>query len=758
MCPRLFVSVLVASAVLSGCSRDPEAAKREYVRSGDRFMTEKRYQEAVLAYRNALKLDPRYGEARLKLAESYTQLGDPQNAYREIIRAADLLPDDAETQLKAGATLLAAGQFEDSRSRAEKVLAKTPAHVSALILRANALAGLNQMDDALRDAEEAVRADSDRGTPYAVLGTMRLLRGETKEAEAVFLKAVDIDPRSIQVRVALARFYWAAGRPNDAEIQLKAAVDIDDTDIGVNRALAALYTFNGRAPEAEPYLKKLADVTPGGQGKFVLAQYYMGVGRAQEAEAILLDISRPGSQVFVVAKVALADLARSKGDKDKALNLVQEALVVSPQNLDGLVVKSSILLHQGKFDEANAVARAAVESSPKSALAHFALGRTERARGNSGAAIAAFKDAVQFNSRLGLADLELAELHLLRGQVTEAERFAQSAMTKMSGAAPAKLVLARVELAKGDTRAAAPLLNELGKEYPTLASVQREIGRLEWTRDATAARAALERALKSSPADVMALRLLTALDLKQGHIDAAKARLEQAYKAAPRNGAILILGAQTQTALKDHRKAEELLRRALEADPNQHVAYGMLASLYFSEGRTAEAIAEFQAMAVRVPGSATPHILLGQLLVLERRHDEAKSEYRKAMEKDPGAVVAANNLAWLYAEAGEHMDEALQLAQMAKARSPDSASIADTLGWVYLKKGLHTSALAEFKSAVARQPTNAVFQYHLGMAYVKNGDYRLGREALESAVKLAPDAAEGAQARAALATLLPSGS
>lgn len=758
MWARLLVSIAIASASVSGCSRDPQVAAREAVRSGDKFVAEKRYQEAALSYRSALKYDPRHAEARLKLADTYTLLGDGINALRETIRAADLLPDDAETQLKAGAVLLAAAQFEDARSRADKVLTQNSSNVSALILRANALAGLNQLDDALRDAEEAVRADSDRGTPYSLLGSMHLLRGEKKEAEEAFLKALEVDPRSIEVRLALARFYWAAGRPQDAEPQLKAAVNIDDKDVAANRALAALYLHSGRTPEAEPYLEKVAEVAPGGQGKLSLARYYQAMGRAQEAETILRDVSQPGSLVFVAAKVALADLARSKGEYDNALTLVQEALAVAPQTLDGLVVKNSILLRQRKLAEALTVANAAVESSPKSALAHFALGQTERARGNLDAAIAAFKAAVAYNARLGLADLELAELLLARGQIGEADRFARSAWTKMPGAAAVKLMLARIELAKGDTAAASPLLKELDKQYPTLASVQREVGRLEWTRDAAAARAALERAFKSSPSDLVTLRLLTVLDLKEGHVESAKSRLEQAYKTAPGNAAILILGAQTHAALNDSQKTEELLHRAIAADANQPEAYQMLASLYLSERRPADAISQLTALTVSTPRSATPHTLLGQIYLSQGRHEDAKSEYRKALEKDSAAAVAANNLAWLYAEAGERMDEALQLAQMAKARSPESASVADTLGWVYLKKGLNAFAVEEFKSAVAIQPTNATYHYHLGMAYIKGADTRLGRQALQTALKLGPDAAQAAEARAMLATLPNTGS
>ena len=49
--------------------------------------------------------------------------------------------------------------------------------------------------------------------------------------------------------------------------------------------------------------------------------------------------------------------------------------------------------------------------------------------------------------------------------------------------------------------------------------------------------------------------------------------------------------------------------------------------------------------------------------------------------------MAANNLAFLYADEGGNLDLALQLAQTAKQHLPNSAEVDDTLGWVYYKKG-----------------------------------------------------------------------
>src|SRR5690242_11629213 len=102
----LWTAVLGTLLLAVGCGRDPEVAKREFVKSGDAFVAQKKYPEAIIQYRNAVQADPRFGEARRKLAESYENTGDWNNAYREAIRAADLLPKDAAAQILAGNMLL----------------------------------------------------------------------------------------------------------------------------------------------------------------------------------------------------------------------------------------------------------------------------------------------------------------------------------------------------------------------------------------------------------------------------------------------------------------------------------------------------------------------------------------------------------------------------------------------------------------------------------------------------------------------------
>ena len=64
----------------------------------------------------------------------------------------------------------------------------------------------------------------------------------------------------------------------------------------------------------------------------------------------------------------------------------------------------------------------------------------------------------------------------------------------------------------------------------------------------------------------------------------------------------------------------------------------------------------------------------------------------------PRAIVAANNLAWLYAENGGNLDVALSLAQTASQQAPDDPKVNDTLGWIFYKKSLAGQAVAALQA------------------------------------------------------------
>ena len=94
MTRRACIAAVVASLTLGACSRDPAKASRRYIESGDRYAQQGKYTEAAIEYRNAIKQTPQSAEAHGKLADVAARANDPATAIGELLRVAELKPDD----------------------------------------------------------------------------------------------------------------------------------------------------------------------------------------------------------------------------------------------------------------------------------------------------------------------------------------------------------------------------------------------------------------------------------------------------------------------------------------------------------------------------------------------------------------------------------------------------------------------------------------------------------------------------------------
>ena len=161
-----------------------------------------------------------------------------------------------------------------------------------------------------------------------------------------------------------------------------------------------------------------------------------------------------------------------------------------------------------------------------------------------------------------------------------------------------------------------------------------------------------------------------------------------------------------------------------------------LARINLKEKDADSAIYKYKQILAKKQSHLPAYMSLGTIYQQKGDIKEAESYYRKALDIRKDFAPAANNLAFLLAEHGGSIDEALGLAQIAKEKMPKNPSTLDTLGWIYYKKGLYRSAIVELEQSHEKIQINPIILYHLGMAYVKNGQKKEAKAALEKALTL----------------------
>ena len=752
---RLSIALLCAAAVavsVAACARFGRS-KTEYLARGNRYASQAKYEEAVIEYTNAIKQDPKFGEARYRLAQTYLRMDQPVWAFQEYVRAADLLPDNMDAQVQSVKFLLVAGRFEDAKTRIEKVLSRDRTNVTAQILLGNALAGLQDLDRAVSEIEEAIQIDPSRAGSYMNLAALLYARRYPTAAEQAFRKAAEIAPHDANTHLALANYFWASGRMSEAEASLIRAVHEEPKHTSANRALATFYMAANRSEEAEPYFKAMANITGSGTARVALADYYLLTKRNDKAQPLLDDAASDPS-TFAAAKARIAAMEHTAGNRQAAHATIDAVLAKEPRSKLALLVKARMLVVENLPNEALSLVKAAIAVDPSWAPAHYTLGSIYLALHDTKRARDAFSQVLRLNPRAVAAQLELSRLHLERGDLQSSANMAQEAVALQPDNALAHLLLARALMGRGDLDQAEAHMQALLQQSPTSAPVHAQMGTLMLLKqDRVRAARYFTRAAELDPNLVEPLVGLITIDVAEYRYADARTRLEAQLTRRPRDPALLLLASGVYGVAGDNSLAERSLRALIEVDPSNLQAYGQLALLYYRQKKLAQALIEFEELARRQPTSVAPETMLGMLLQVSNRPVDAEPHYEQALNIDPTAAVAANNLAWIYAETGGSLDTALQLAQTAKLQLPDLPEVDDTLGWIYFKKEMMTLAVPRLEESVRKTPRNPVYLFHLGMAYAKQDQVEKARESLQKALAIDSNFANAEEAKATLATL-----
>lgn len=162
---------------------------------------------------------------------------------------------------------------------------------------------------------------------------------------------------------------------------------------------------------------------------------------------------------------------------------------------------------------------------------------------------------------------------------------------------------------------------------------------------------------------------------------------------------------------------------SLRIQPDLAVAHYNLGVIAMGDNRPGDAIARLERAVALRPGYAEAHNNLGVVLERTGRAADAERHYRAALQSRPDHLGAHNNLGRLLL-ARDALGEARAEFEAALRKSPDSPDVLYNLGRVHVAAGQAAQAVAQWRKAVEARPDSLTFALDLAWLLATHPDVR----------------------------------
>ena len=754
---RLGVSVLVLFA--AGCSRSAQ----HYVDLGNQAFAARKYNDASIDYRKAIQKDPKFGEAYYGLGKVFLEQGRAAEAHIALGRAVELSPNNLDAKQKL-ATLALAGYLGDRRRPkslydelnrlAAQFLARDPHSYDGLRIKAYIAINDNQREAAIGYFRQALQAKPlDPEISISLAGTLLQQADSASEGEKLLL---DLIQKRQQVGGAydlLYRYYMSTHRAAEAENILKSKVSANPKQAAFVLELADHYRRAGKTQEMNAWIASLLnDPKSFPQARLQAGEFFMQTGDRERALQYFTEGAQAstGDQKLVYQKREAGTLV-ALGRPDPAMAVLNEALQAHPKDTDVRLARALIWLDQRKADPALDALQGLEKEQKDNPVVKYQLGRALFLKGQTKDAVAKWQEAAKLRPSYIEPKLALASHALDLRNYQDAQNQTDQILALAPDNLRAQLLRSTALQGQGRMAEAEVLLTTLSQRYPHSSEVQSELAFLKLRENRAAEAEKLLRAnYTPGQADVRPLNGLVNALLLQKRGDEAVRLLASDLQKAPGRGPVQLMLANSYLATGHADAARKTLEQLVAAHPDSAQAQLSLGQLQEVQGDLSPAMASFQKARDLAPKSVQPLLLLAETAGRMGHSDVERQNYQTALQIDPSNLVALNNLAFLDADTGANLDEALRLITTASQKLPQQPNLTDTLGYVYLKQKKYASALEVFEGLAQRYPANATFRFHHGLALLESGSKDQAKKELQAALAAKPSADLAAKIKEAL--------
>jgi len=764
---RKLLLLLPVVFFVASCSRDPKVQAQRYVANGNKFFEKGKYKEASIMYRRALQKDLRFGEAYYRLALTEINLTAYGDAVRSLRRAVELQPDNADAAVKlADIYMVAAAQdktnspqlLKDAKELAEKLLQKDAKSYDGHRIAGQIALLENDAPRAVAQLQAAALVKPDQTDLSMVYVQALAANKQLDEAEKLALSVIDKHPTFAPMYDMVYLYYINAKKAPQAEGILKRKVENNPQQANFRVQLAAYYLYAQQHPEFDKTMQGLNDEKQYPDGHLVAGDFYFYRTRDFDAARTQYEA---GQKAFPKEKAIyqkrMVELLATTGKNAEANQLLAAILKDSPKDSDAIAMRAALMLTTGDAAQINQAVndlQSLVVKAPDNHLLHYNLARGYLAKNDAEQARLQLETAIKLRPDFLVARDLLTRIYITKKDYARVLKEAEETIALNKNDLEARLARSSALLALGDGQKARDEIEGILQVAPNNPDARYQSGFLAWQqKDYKRAQDAFTQLSKINPKDSRGLLGVVETLAAQNRLGEGIKLVEDAVAREPGRADLQLALANLYVRDMRYDAAIARYQDLLKKEPKSADLLLRVAETQRRKGDINGAIDTFRRASQAAPTDARPLLQLGLLLDGTGRRDQAKPVYEQILKIQPDQPVALNNLAFIKAEDGQDLDEALTMVQRARQGMPNSPDVMDTLGWIYLKKNLSDDAIRTFKELVTADPNRAAYHYHYGMALLQKGDKPSAKREFETAIKFNPSKDDAGKIQKLLASM-----
>ena len=711
------------------------------------------YGLSASAFQHGLKLQPSSVQGISGLAQTYSDMGRDAEAEKLLKQAIAADPRQEDDLLVLGNLYLRAADYPDAvtyLSRAEDVKGSARAE----LLLAICYERQNQMDRAshyLHMAEKRAPNNPDverslagyyrdtgdygkaidelkaiRNPPPDVVGELAFtyqLDGKPQDAAQLYVRAANAMPHNLGMQLSAAQAEVTAQAPDSAEPFLTRAAAINPNYYRLHQIRGEIAELADHDDEAaREYQQAIANLpaTPaegplyGIQLHMDLQSLYHQLGQDDQAQQQLRIAQQQIGSVQVAANERpgflrlRAQIEMNEGQLQPALNDMQAALTLTPNDPNSLQIDGDVLMKMGRTDDAIAVYKKVLGIDPKSRLALTSLGYAARTEHNDREAEKYFNRLASDYPDLYVPYLALGDLYTDRDQYRKAEVAYEKAYKRAPKNA---LIVADAMNAAIEDHNMSLAATWLNRVTPAMYGTPQIL-------------AQKERYFRF-----------------QGNYQESAENGEKAIQSLPRDRDVVVyLGYDLLNMNKD----DELLALMQKYGgnlPNEPDVPLLEGYVYKQKGNDQQALQAFTEAIQRGPKVETAYVNRGFVENDLREPAPAEKDFTEAIKLEPKDGQAHLGLAFADL-ALNNSDGAVRQSKLAQAYLGDSEAVHIIRATAYGREGLLSNAVVEYRAALRFAPRDGTLYLDLGNLYFSQRRFHHAIDELNTAGKYLPNNAQ----------------